>query len=233
MQGKPIGPLFALVLVALLAGCGGDGASSGAGSATEGGRLSDVTEKLQAAADRVREQRRGSQNRQNRPGAEGDEPAPPDAPRVAHPDSGGGAAQFRHKGGDNSIQEFGREASASERERAAAVLHSYLDSRVAHRWDAACFYMAAELVAGLERFATAYGQQNHLDGCGEILATLSGNAGQKTLEEAAQADVGSLRTDGRRGFLLYHGARGLALQMPVAKEGGAWKVAALDGSPLP
>jgi len=62
---------------------------------------------------------------------------------------------------------------------------------------------------------------------------LSARAGQRTLVEAARADVGSLRLEGRRGYLLYRGAGGRPYVMPVLGEGGTWKVSGLDGSPLP
>jgi hypothetical protein len=55
---------------------------------------------------------------------------------------------------------------------------------------------------------------------------------KSVLEEAAQADVGALRTEGDRGFLLYHGASNTDYAISMAKESGAWKVGALAGVPL-
>jgi len=72
-----------------------------------------------------------------------------------HNDSGGGSQQFRQKGGDNSIQEYG-----------------------------------------------------------------------------AEADVGSLRVEGERSFVIYTGVGGTVLAMPMANEDGEWKVASLSGLPL-
>jgi hypothetical protein len=151
---------------------------------------------------------------------------------IAHHDSGGGAAQFR-TGGDNSIQESGVEASAAEREEAAAAFHAYLDLRAARRWAAACEYMAASLIVTLERVIELAPRDPKPQGCGAVLAAMSRSAPQKLLEELAEVDVGSLRVNGQKGFLLYHGPRGKDYVMVVAREADGWKVAALDGTILP
>ena len=85
----------------------------------------------------------------------------------------------------------------------------------------------------MEQFSATYAGEKELKGCPQILAVLSGRTSQTTLEETAQADVGSLRVNGDRGFLLYHGARGLDYAFPVALEAGEWKLAGLEGTPLP
>jgi hypothetical protein len=159
--------------------------------------------------------------------------APVHPPNPAHSDSGGGAAQFRTKGGDNSIQESGVEAGAAERERAAAALHAYLDSRVAHRWAAACEYMAASLVVALQRAVSLSQGSTRPGGCPAILAPMSKRVPQSLLKELAEVDVGSLRLKGDRGFLLYHGPRGKDYVMAVVREAGGWKMANLDGTALP
>ena len=133
----------------------------------------------------------------------------------AHQDSGGGAAQFETKGGDNSIQEFGSEASGSDFEAAAAALHGYLDARAAAAWTAACAYMSPGVA-----------------NCPETLASLSADVPAAALSEAAEADVAALRIEGDRGFLLFHGARGTNYFMPLVREGGTWKVAAIAPSAI-
>jgi hypothetical protein len=58
-------------------------------------------------------------------------------------------------------------------------------------------------------------------------------AAKKSMKEEAQkADVGSLRTEGDRAFVIYQGIGGTILAMPMANEEGAWKVASLAGTPL-
>jgi hypothetical protein len=244
VQGKALAGLLVLALV-LLGGCGGGGSS---GEAPVNGGFSseskvavspapaskaDAAAQLQRAPRRVKREGEDAQRSPSSSPRAKPTPEPPTEPKSTHHDSGGGAAQFATKSGDNSIQESGEEASASEREAAAAVLHAYLDARVVHHWDEACFYMAASLVATVEQFAARYGKHKGVKNCPEVLAVLGPGSGQRVLEETAQADVGALRTERDHGFLLYSGVGGVAYAMPVVSEGEGWKVSSLDGTPLP
>ena len=141
-----------------------------------------------------------------------------------HHDSGGGSGQFRVKGGDNSVQEYGAEASAGELDRAAAALHGFLDARAERNWAAACSYLSAAAREGLAQGSA---------GCPAGLAALTGKASPATLREAARADVGALRAEGTRGFLIYRGPpAGTVYAVSVSRDGGAWKLDSLAGVPL-
>jgi hypothetical protein len=245
MHGKGLTAL--LIALCLFAGCGGGGGGSSTGAGEEGSSASTqgapaALQKLKGSAKRIEEER--SKQAQAPAGEEEGEgkagggetgaapPTPDPTPTNAHHDRGGGAAQFANKGGDNSIQEYGSEASAAEREAAAAVLHAYFDARVAHQWSAACFYMAAGLVVSMEQFAVKYSERKGIESCPQVLAALATDSSQRALEETAEADVGSLRTEGERAFLLYHGPHNAPYAMPMVREGGAWKVGSLEGAPL-
>jgi hypothetical protein len=52
------------------------------------------------------------------------------------------------------------------------------------------------------------------------------------LAQAAQADVGSLRIEGDRAFVIYRGVHGTVFAISMQREGGAWEVASLSGTPL-
>jgi hypothetical protein len=149
-----------------------------------------------------------------------------------HQDSGGGSEQFRVDGGDNSIQEFGSEASRVEFEQAAAALHGFLDARAAGMWASACGYLAAGVVESFRRLAAQGGKGEDLS-CASLLEKLTNKAAMQELRaEAAQADVGSLRIEGKRGFVLYRGIGGVVITIPMTREGDRWKVATLNGVPL-
>lgn len=151
----------------------------------------------------------------------GTAPEPEEMPE-SHSDSGGGSAQFRSRG-DNSVQETGSEAGDSEFEQAAATLHGYLDAQAAGRWKAACSYMGSDFRASVEQLGGA---------CAAALEALSGGLPPATARDAAVADAGALRIDGNQGFLLFHGAHSRDFFMPMAREGGSWKIAALAASEL-
>jgi hypothetical protein len=206
----------ATVLLALAAaGCGGSG-SSGAGTST-------VQTQPQAGASQGRQAQTQPKQAQSRESSRQRQPSPGRS-------GGGGAAEFRVLGGDNSVQEFGVEAGRSELEAAGTALHGFLDARVAGDWSKACAYLAKSTIESFEQLV-ARSKRGH-ESCGAIMKALSGGLPKSSLEEAAQADVGALRTEGDRAFLLYHGARSTDYAISMAREGGAWKVEALAGVPL-
>jgi hypothetical protein len=149
-----------------------------------------------------------------------------------HSDSGGGSAQFKVKGGDNSIQEFGAEGGSAEFAAASAALHNFLDARAEGNWPAACEYMSQGIAKSFEQLASQ-AKRVKATTCAEILQVLTNPAAGPALKaEAEKVDVGSLRTEGERSFVIYTGLEGTTFAMPMANEDGAWKVASLAGTPL-
>jgi hypothetical protein len=232
LQGKALALLLGIAAGVILAACGDQSASSQPAS---GG--STVTSEGNGAAKLQHFKRRVASlqvERERKSQAQPRDANPPSAaPTVVHHDSGGGAAQFRTKGGDNSIQESGVEASAAERERAAGALHAYLDLRRAHNWPAACHYLSASLIVLLERAVELSPRRASPEGCPAILAAMSKAVPQRLLAELTEVDVGSLRKNGERGFLLYHGPGGQDYVMNIVEEAGGWKMGNLDGVVLP
>jgi hypothetical protein len=222
--------LIALTGMALLAGCGGGGSggedpssSSSPGSTSAETQVAkEVQAKMKEVKDHAIEERRQVERHRQSQSAR--------PPQIEHHDSGGGSASFRHKGGDNSIPEYGEEASDQEREEAADALHGYLDSLAAQRWEAACSYLSASQLAMLDQLPEISKQQSDLEGCPEVLAALNGGASQGALEVAAKVDVASLRVEEDRAFMLYRGADGENYVMPMIREEGAWRVGSLAGT---
>ncbi len=234
MQRKAITVLSLLLVAVALVACGDGGEETSTSTSTsiaQPAQGAQAREQTQKRAKEIEEER-GAQPGESRQKPAGEERAAAPPP-VEHQDSGGGAAQFQRKGSDNSIQEFGQEGGGSELASAAATLHGYLDARAAGRWDEACSYLAAQVLASLEQFAAANGGEAQIEGCPQILQALSSGAGAAGLRAAANVDVGSLRVQGDRGFLLYHGPQGVAFAMPVVLEGSEWKLSAPEATPLP
>lgn len=245
MQVKALAILATLLAALALAACGGGGdetstsPSTTAGDAPQSAQEAKGLEELHRRAKQVRREREHESSKGGEPPS-GKKQAPPvnsgQAAQVEvreHHDSGGGVGQFQNKGGDNSIQELGQEASDSDREDAAAALHGYLDARVTGHWDVACSYLSADTVAALEQFASSYEGEKKLEGCPDILVALTAQGGKAVLQRAANVDVGALRQQGDHGFLLYHGADKLDYAIPVVEEAGTWKLSAPEGTLLP
>jgi hypothetical protein len=246
VQGKALATAL-LACLCLLGGCGGGGgesSTSAQGTTTSSAQAKapqsaeEAAAQLQQSAERIKRQREGQAQAQRPSTSQGKEqgqsaaPPPPAQPTTTHHDSGGGTAQFATKTGDNSIQESGTEGSSAETQAAAAVLHAYLDARVAHRWDDACFYLSAGFAATVEAFAQRFAKGKEVKGCAEVLEALSSGSSQQALVATARADVGALRVEGDHGFLLYLGPGGEPYAMPMVLEGGVWKVGSLEGAPL-
>jgi hypothetical protein len=143
--------------------------------------------------------------------------------------SGGGSGQFRVKGGDNSIQDFGEEGDEGELEEAARALHGFYVARAEEDWHTACALLSKTAVGELEVLGrrTRSGDTS----CPGALAALTPPLAPAVQRETTAVDAGSLRVEGNRGFLIYRGAEGTVYAINMAREGG-WKVGALDSFPL-
>jgi len=221
---------IALLLAAALGACGG-GDDSTSGTAASQAQATGPTSKTGSTgpASKGGASNTGSQGKQAEDQPEGGNAA--EFTPKQHQDNGGGAAQYQVKGGDNSVQEFGQEAGGADFEAAATALHNFLDARAEGNWAAACQYMSKSTVESFERLA-AQSKSSDMS-CGAILAQITNPAAKQSLvEEAAKADIGSLRTEGDRAFLIYTAGGKTILAMSMANEGGQWKVAGLVGTPL-
>lgn len=236
-----IAVLAVLLLVVGLAACGGGGGDdssattaasapekssgdSGEGSSSQGSKAKSGTEG-QAGSGKHQSGDSGESEGGSGGNANNFTPKP-------HSDSGGGSSQFKVKGGDNSVQEFGEEAEGSELNAAATALHDFLDARAEGNWAAACEYLSKSAKSAFEKLA-AQAKEVKANDCGGILEQLTNPAAKQVMKaEAEQANVGSLRIEGEHAFVIYKGSDGTVLAMPMANEGGDWKVASLAGTPL-
>jgi hypothetical protein len=212
--------LVALGVAVLLAGCGGGGEAT---VSTTAGSTAEAISAAGAVKAGATSHRTGSPRATT----------PQAASRTrAHHDAATGAASFETKGGDNSIQESGSEAGASEVSQAAAALHGYLNARAAGEWSKACSYMAAGVTAQLSQLTAGGAAGKKAPPCAKLLAGFSAGVPAAAMREAAEADVGALRVEDESAFLLYHGAHSTDYFMPMSRESGHWKVAAIAPSPL-
>jgi hypothetical protein len=134
------------------------------------------------------------------------------------------------KGGDNSVQEYGVEAGASERREASVALATYLNARAEGNWGGACSLLARRPTEQLERLA------GHKAGCAEVLGATAketssqpGSAITEVLSFRGEGDI-----SGDPSYLIFTGPPGTTLfSMPMYLQGGAWKVGLAQPSELP
>jgi hypothetical protein len=134
------------------------------------------------------------------------------------------------KGGDNSIQTYGAEASGAQRAHARAVVEAYLDARAAGSWAQACAYLVPRMRASMQ--AAARSSQGKVSGCGGVMEAIAANTPQADLQSAAQIEPLSLRVKGPQGFLIFRDGEGTPANMPLNLLGGRWKVTSLIPIPL-
>jgi hypothetical protein len=134
------------------------------------------------------------------------------------------------RGGDNSVQEYGVEATSAERVQAASFAKAYLDARAARRWAEACAYLASSTRIKLVAFAGKL--IGSAEGCASAMQALSAGVPDAARRGAAQIRVFSLRVKGERALLIYQDGDGTMSVLPMVGDGGEWMVAALTGAPL-
>jgi hypothetical protein len=215
--------LVALLLVA----CGGAGSSSSSTTGSTESSSPNTGGAAKQAGSGGREN--GGSGKKQDAGGEGSG----GSSSVATPlkVSGGGSEQFRVKGGDNSIQEFGDESGESELEEAAEALHGFYVARAKEDWPVACGYLAKSMVQQLEQLAS---QSSGLKskGCAAILHAFTRPLPASARRETTVIDAGSLRTEGEQSFLIYYGEGHTVYAMPMKQENGGWKVTLLSATPL-
>jgi hypothetical protein len=228
---KPFVALLAAVIVAaLLTACGGsDSTSSGSSTATVSTPQNGSSGSSQQGNSR-HEQGNGSQGGNGGQGG-GHQQGGSSAAAAPLQVSGGGSGQYRTKGGDNSIQNFGEESGESELREAAEALHAFYVARAEEEWSRACSYLSKTVSKQLEQLA-AQSPQLRGKGCAAVLKAFTQPLPAATRRETTEVDAGSLRVEGERSFLIYTGAEGTAYAMPMQLEGGTWKAGLLSPTPL-
>ena len=143
--------------------------------------------------------------------------------------SGGGSAEFRVEGGDNSVQEYGAEADSGGLSEAAAVVHSFYVARIAGEWGRACEMLSADERESLAGVAPGAGGD-----CAEGLAAYTADVSPSVARAITTVDAASLRREDDQGFLIYTGPPGRTVYaMPLVNEGGAWRLGAIAGAIMP
>jgi hypothetical protein len=143
----------------------------------------------------------------------------------SHP--GEPSADFLTPGGDNSIQTYGVEADAEERQAASAVLEAYMAARGDQDWEAACVQLSTAAVEPLESIVAAG------SGCRATMAAISKRLAPSAWDNTMTGPIAALRRKGGSAFALYHGTAGSDYFIQMSSEGGDWKVAALEPTAFP
>jgi hypothetical protein len=211
-----------------LAGCGGGG----------GGSETTATGTSTAASGQ------GATTGARKEGNSAKSEAPPRAPGPTAPDTSNLPAPTEgskkaapgvptSKGGDNSIQTWGTEASAAERERVTGIVKAFLDARAAAEWAKACSYLAAKQLKEFEQLLRD-SKKKGVAACGEAMGALAQGVRPGAFDDEAKLDyVLSLRLGEGYAFLIYtRSGSEKVYATALADENGTWKVVSVGPTVL-
>ena len=139
------------------------------------------------------------------------------------------SAGFEVPGGDNGIQEFGKEVAGSDLRQADEAVAALFHALEAGDWSEVCRrYLSRRNVASFKKLAE---MSPHIKGasCPEVLGRLSSTG---ETPAAPKDGIAALRIEGDRGFGLYRATDGKGYAISMKKEDGRWKLNALGPTPL-
>lgn len=142
----------------------------------------------------------------------------------------GAAREFLVPGGDNLVQTFGVEASATEREEASKVIHAWMKARVAEDWVTDCRHLSRDYKKALVWDDAYLVSEGKVKTCPQALEYF-GDAASGTSGNTLTGPIDSLRVKSPdetetewEAFAQWHGPK-RDWVLPLEREKGAWKVA--------
>jgi hypothetical protein len=136
----------------------------------------------------------------------------------------GPTREFFVVGGDNAVQLFGHEATGGERAQGSKVIERWMRARAAKDHATECVYLARSFVSEFVVEATKV-SKGKATTCPQALAFFGTSAGGVNhFDDTTTGPIDSLRIEGGQGYGQYHGNDGHDYIVPMAREGGEWKV---------
>jgi hypothetical protein len=140
------------------------------------------------------------------------------------------SAAFVGKGENGKLATFGTEADSAEREEVSEVLQESLQAREDEDFKTQCSTLTAGQIQRTEKKRKFFKIKG---GCAKGLESQAEVAPPSVLANTMKGPVVALRVSGDRGFAFWHGTGGKDYAMPMAKEGGKWKVGSVVEKEVP
>jgi hypothetical protein len=126
--------------------------------------------------------------------------------------------------GDNTVQEYGREAPKAEREQASRMNSAWMRARAAQDWKRDCSYFSRGYRHSLVATDAVNASRGKVKNCAQALAYF-GHRASGSYKNNLAGPIDSLRMGKDHGYAQYHGNDGHDWIVPVQREGGKWWVA--------
>lgn len=137
----------------------------------------------------------------------------------------GPTRQFIDPGGDNVVQEYGREATPAERAQVSKMVEAWLRARAKGDWGEVCKYTHEKEVAYILRLGAQVAKEP-ISSCARALSFAITQLTEAPRDNI-KGGVASLRVANGHGYAQYHGKEGLDWVLAVRRENGTWKVSDL------
>lgn len=219
-----------LALAALLvAGCGSSSSTSTTNepSSTGGSGSSGTT-----TSPRATEHAKPGNGPAKSGGSNGSEPKEAGGGKSeSRPQAAAKAKHEESESSDQSIQQFGNEASGSEKSEVLAAMHAFIRAFGAGNFSAVCKGAAASLREQTEAYAKA--QKSGPASCPAFLSKLVQTTEPAKAKRALEALVTHVRIKGDSAFVLYKPAGEPVSYFVLVHEDDGWKATSLSiGTPL-
>lgn len=139
------------------------------------------------------------------------------------------SAEFAGKGENGELATAGKESTIEEREAASKVVEESFAAAAASEWAKQCATFSSELVESLETRSRSKGKISCVGSLEQLAKAIALGAPQNPMTEPLAA----LRVNGNRAFAFFHGVGGQHFVIPLAREGGQWKLASLSPQETP
>lgn len=137
------------------------------------------------------------------------------------------SAAFAGKGPNGELATAGTESTVAEREEASKVVAKSFKAAENGDWKGQCETFSHELTETIEEGSKLFGKVTCVLGI-ERLASQGGN-----LKSPMAGSLAALRVNGNRAFAFFYGPNKRHFVVPLAREDGEWKLAALGPEETP
>jgi hypothetical protein len=131
----------------------------------------------------------------------------------------GSGKEDDHRGGEASIQDFGSEASGSDRDEVVAAFRGQLDALARGDFAAACTHLSEQAKEGLE----AYGNTSGKAPCAKLLSVLAAPTASDFAREQVGGRITKVRVGDDKAFVLFRAPGAKLYMLAFVREDGEWK----------
>jgi hypothetical protein len=129
--------------------------------------------------------------------------------------------------GEQSVESFGAEAEAADRDEIVTAEQAYLEALASEDYAAACGLLGRQAQASIEQLAGP-----KASGCQEILPKLLAASAATTARVQANGEITKVRVEGDQAFVIFRAPGAKLYVFTMAREGNKWKATATSASIL-